>query len=333
MLPGSMSLHYTVVINNYNYEPYLRECIQSVLDQTHPADEILFVDDGSTDRSVDFVRETFGDKVQIIAKPNGGQLSAFVAGIEATTGDIICFLDADDTYKPDYLEEIDRLRTAKPELEVVFCQQENVGVGNNLKDSDVPEIWCYPNTDYDYGISAALSYCIAHERSSCFLGNVTSCISLPLALARRLRLKEFSLLNDYKYQADYVLLFAASYLGGRKYYFSKALVNYRIHGKNLWAATERSEQQKAADAHFHRAVLEFYDEVLASQPALPGALRKEMRTVPELLPEHRRIYKKYWYSLRFSNGRWVMRKRFSQTWIAKTWKKWVRSLSLKKVLE
>lgn len=90
----------SVIINNFNYRRFLAESIGSALDQTIMDKEVIVVDDGSTDGSVDLIR-SFGDRVRAVFKENGGQASAFNAGFAAATGDHILFLDADDRLYPD----------------------------------------------------------------------------------------------------------------------------------------------------------------------------------------------------------------------------------------
>jgi hypothetical protein len=85
----------SIIINNYNYAHFLGRCIQSTLDQTESADEIIVVDDGSTDNSLE-IAEEFSRAITIVAKKNGGQASAYNSGLAASAGDSICFLDADD---------------------------------------------------------------------------------------------------------------------------------------------------------------------------------------------------------------------------------------------
>ena len=85
----------SIIINNYNYAHFLGRCIQSALDQTKSADEIIVVDDGSTDKSLE-IAEEFAGAITIVAKENGGQASAYNSGFAASSGDLICFLDADD---------------------------------------------------------------------------------------------------------------------------------------------------------------------------------------------------------------------------------------------
>ena len=93
----------SIVINNYNYERYLAEAIESALGQTYANCEVIVVDDGSTDGSRQLIEE-YGGRVRAVYKENGGQASAFNVGFEALTGEWIIFLDADDALEPTCVE-------------------------------------------------------------------------------------------------------------------------------------------------------------------------------------------------------------------------------------
>lgn len=93
----------SVVINNYNYERFLRQAIESALSQTYEKTEVIIVDDGSTDGSVDIINE-YSERATIILKQNGGQASAFNAGVSRATGDLVLLLDSDDYLFPDAVE-------------------------------------------------------------------------------------------------------------------------------------------------------------------------------------------------------------------------------------
>jgi glycosyl transferase family 2 len=90
----------SVVITCYNYGALLHGSITSALAQSHPAIQVIVVDDGSTDDSR-AVAASYGDAVVPVFKPHGGQGSAFNAGFAASRGDVVCFLDADDTLLPE----------------------------------------------------------------------------------------------------------------------------------------------------------------------------------------------------------------------------------------
>ena len=89
----------SIVINNYNYGRFLSEAIDSALNQTYTHAEVVVVDDGSTDNSRDVIAK-YSSRVVAVLKENGGQASAFNAGVQASRGEIIVFLDSDDKLLP-----------------------------------------------------------------------------------------------------------------------------------------------------------------------------------------------------------------------------------------
>ncbi|MEJ5260302.1 MAG: glycosyltransferase family A protein [Anaerohalosphaeraceae bacterium] len=95
-------MNISVIIPAYNNEQHLSRAIHSVLAQSRPADEIIVVDDGSTDRTAE-VAAAFGDKIRCIRQDNRGPGAARNAGIQAASGEWIAFLDADDEWLPDKL--------------------------------------------------------------------------------------------------------------------------------------------------------------------------------------------------------------------------------------
>lgn len=95
----------SVVIPAYRAAGTIARAVQSVVDQTMPAREILVVDDGSPDGpELAAALAPFGDRVTLIGKRNGGASSARNAGIERATGSLIGFLDADDYWEPTKLQ-------------------------------------------------------------------------------------------------------------------------------------------------------------------------------------------------------------------------------------
>jgi glycosyltransferase involved in cell wall biosynthesis len=86
----------SVIIDSYNYARFLPEAIESALAQTYPNLEVIVVDDGSRDDSRDVIARYQG-RVTAVLKDNGGQASALNAGFRASQGEVICFLDSDDS--------------------------------------------------------------------------------------------------------------------------------------------------------------------------------------------------------------------------------------------
>lgn len=99
------ALRFSIVIANYNYGRFVAEAIASALDQTWQHVEVIVVDDGSTDGSREIISQ-FGDRIRAIFQPNSGQRIANNAGFDATRGDVVIFLDADDVLDPRFAEKV-----------------------------------------------------------------------------------------------------------------------------------------------------------------------------------------------------------------------------------
>ena len=93
----------SIIIDNYNNGRFLKEAIDSALDQTYPNIEVIVVDDGSTDDSREII-DGYGNRITPVFKENGGQASAFNAGFLVSRGEVVFFLDADDRFLPTTVE-------------------------------------------------------------------------------------------------------------------------------------------------------------------------------------------------------------------------------------
>ena len=91
-------LRVSAVITAYNSEAFVAEAILSVLNQTRPVDEIVVVDDGSTDRTREMVEQFSARGVKYIYQENKGPSAARNHGVRRTTGELLAFLDADDIW-------------------------------------------------------------------------------------------------------------------------------------------------------------------------------------------------------------------------------------------
>ena len=98
----------SVVVPIYNAEPYLRQCLDSVLAQTYPHYEVILVDDGSTDASAAICREYCekDGRFRLFQKENGGASSARNLGLDHAGGPYLYFLDSDDEIVPGALEKL-----------------------------------------------------------------------------------------------------------------------------------------------------------------------------------------------------------------------------------
>jgi glycosyltransferase involved in cell wall biosynthesis len=109
-----------IVINNFNYGSYIREAIESALNQDLPAHRVIVVDDGSTDDSWDVIT-SFGSDITAIRQRNTGQLSAIERGVqEAKSSDVVALLDADDIASPKRVRALADAYAAFPAAGWVF---------------------------------------------------------------------------------------------------------------------------------------------------------------------------------------------------------------------
>ena len=113
----------SVIIPAYNAASYLKECIDSVLNQTFKNLEIIVVDDGSTDDTPDILKK-YSDAVIWVKQENAGPSAARNRGLEIAKGKYLCFLDADDRYKPNHLEKLVTFLEDHPDLGYVFSDLE-----------------------------------------------------------------------------------------------------------------------------------------------------------------------------------------------------------------
>jgi glycosyltransferase involved in cell wall biosynthesis len=118
----------SAIITCYNLGRTVEQALNSVLAQTRPADEIVVVDDGSTDIFTRQVIERLGQgKAQIVQTPNRGVSAARNLGIRLTTSPYVALLDADDWFEPSYFEKAARRLDEDSRLDFVSCAQRGFG--------------------------------------------------------------------------------------------------------------------------------------------------------------------------------------------------------------
>ncbi len=213
----------TCIIDNYNYSKYVIEAVNSVKRQTVRFDEIIIVDDCSTDNSAQLLQENYANDDQVILilrDKNEGQLSAFNAGFLAATGDIIFFLDSDDLYQPKYLEEALNVYEKNQDCDFIFCQPERIGeYAPDVKPSKITSIV------YDYGYSVASVFYLRR-----WVGDATSTLSMRWSILSKVL--PIPYIEEWRTRADDCLVYGASIAGARKFFLNKPLVQYRFHGNN-----------------------------------------------------------------------------------------------------
>ncbi len=131
----------SIIIPVYNVEKYLRECLDSILNQTYQDFEVICIDDGSTDKSLEILEEYAkkDSRFSILKQNHKGAGSARNKGIETAQGKYVQFLDSDDYFEPDMLEKL--LNTAeKYQADLTVCSAGKVDRKGNITESGNP-IW------------------------------------------------------------------------------------------------------------------------------------------------------------------------------------------------
>ncbi|MEE2730641.1 MAG: glycosyltransferase [Pseudomonadota bacterium] len=142
---------FSVVIPVYNVERYIEECIQSVLNQTYHNFEIICVDDGSPDGSIERVQRFNDPRIRIVRQKNRGLAAARNTGINASRGLYIALLDSDDAWHPTKLAQHFKHLSSNPRLGVSYSaslfmddHSKSMGLGQfpKLTHIDAADIFC-----------------------------------------------------------------------------------------------------------------------------------------------------------------------------------------------
>lgn len=219
----------SVLIDTYNHERFIEEAIVSVLDQDFPQDkmEILVIDDGSTDRTPEVIRR-FGSRVRYIRKENGGQASAFNAGIPLARGEFVAFLDGDDWWAREKLSRAIHTFESEPDLGVV-------GHG---------DVFAFPDGARTVHVlregirfrASTLEGAKAFRARKCFMG--TCRMTIKASLAREI----VPIPETLWIQADEYLMTLAAILSDVRI-LPEALFYYRLHGENSFQFSEASPER------------------------------------------------------------------------------------------
>jgi glycosyltransferase involved in cell wall biosynthesis len=216
----------SIIINNYNYDRFLRVAIDSAINQTYPNTEVIVVDDGSTDRSRDIITE-YGDRIIPILQENGKQGKAFNSGFSVSKGDIVIFLDSDDYLLPHAVEKI--VRVWKPNLAKVHYRLSVVDIDGQSLGYSLPQGGFPLSTG---NIAENLLHGQGYS-STPTSGN---------ALNRKAMEPLFPIPDEYKLTSDDYLSTLIPFYG-EILAIEEELGGYRIHDSNQWAlATVSSDR-------------------------------------------------------------------------------------------
>ena len=121
------NIEVSVVVPIYNVEKYLRQCLESLVNQNFDDYEIILINDGATDNSMKIAQE-FEDKyknIKLLSKKNAGLGAARNTGMKYVTGKYVLFVDSDDYVSPEYISELYNVIN-REDSDIVICSHEKI---------------------------------------------------------------------------------------------------------------------------------------------------------------------------------------------------------------
>ena len=128
----------SIVMPCYNAEAYVARGVASALAQTYRNIELIAVDNGSTDRTVDILASLDDPRLKVIAQPKRGVSAARNRGLDEVSGEFVAFLDADDTWRADCLELLYSALKQAPDAVLAYCGWQNVGLAGGKGNPFIP---------------------------------------------------------------------------------------------------------------------------------------------------------------------------------------------------
>lgn len=112
----------SIIVPAYNVEKYIKTCLDSLINQTYSNFEIIVINDGSTDQTEKILNEYESNpKIRIFSQKNGGLSAARNQGLNLANGELVCFIDSDDSVKSDYLEKLAAPFFEDSNIDITVC--------------------------------------------------------------------------------------------------------------------------------------------------------------------------------------------------------------------
>lgn len=129
----------SVVIPSYNHEKFIRECVDSVLEQTYENFELIIIDDGSRDGTADILKNYNDNRIQLVFQENAGAHNAINRGLSLAKGEYLTILNSDDIYMKNRLELIMEYLLNKPKVSMASSYIEIID--SNSKKLAIKQAW------------------------------------------------------------------------------------------------------------------------------------------------------------------------------------------------
>ncbi|MBY5766558.1 glycosyltransferase [Rhizobium leguminosarum] len=244
----------SVLINNYNYGRFVARAIDSALSQQASNVEIIVVDDGSSDESRS-VLEVYDNRVKLLFQENQGQAAAMNAAVKSSSGDILCFLDADDWWAPGKLAATAAAFHSNPRASLVYHRLQPTQTDGSPAFKPIPRTLCSGNL-------------------SPLLARSAGWWPFPMTSAIAVRRSAWDAAGDipeqFRMSADAWLTGIHPFLGS-VVALSDPLGFYRIHNNNWYRPVDDAAMLRRRMAHW-QATVEATNRFLSAHD-LAGRLR------------------------------------------------------------
>jgi glycosyltransferase involved in cell wall biosynthesis len=216
-----MGVKLSVIIASYNHEKYIEKTLKSIEEQTFQDFEIIIIDDGSPDGTVEAAKRA-NTRAKIIVQENQGVDAARNRGIEMAQGQYMCFIDSDDLEIPDRFERQVKMLDSDPETGLVFADVLIIDSNDKVlnKMSEV-----YPVLPGDVAVNIIKHYCF---------------IPFATVMVRRDIFLHTGLFNAYRQAMGHTKWIEIAHLS-KVAYDSKPLACWRKHTSNTSRATKKED--------------------------------------------------------------------------------------------
>lgn len=240
----------SIIVPIYNSEKYLEKCLDSIICQTYRNLEIILIDDGSTDSSLD-ICERYGkvdERIIVLHKENGGNTSARKAGLAVATGEYVGYVDSDDWIEPVMYETLYEIFNDN-NLDIVscgfFCEKEDV----TEEEEDFLDEGLHIIDNHDIFIQSVM------EGNPKGTENIYSYLFTKLVRRELMRCAQNKINDKIVYMEDRALMNTLYYGIRRLYILKKPLYHYRIRNDSISHMTDDYIISKINDVYIYQKEL------------------------------------------------------------------------------
>lgn len=216
----------SVIIPLYNHEKFIKEAIQSVLNQTYKNFELIVIDDGSRDNSLKIAQSFNDERLRVISQENRGAHNTINRGLDLATGEFLTILNSDDVYEKERLEKCIAYLLDNPDahlvasyIKIINESGKNQGIKKGWKNM---EPWAVPNKERSFAKDDDF---VKNLLMSNFISTTSNMVFTKKLYAEIGGMRNLRFAHDW----DFALR-AAEY--GKCVLIEEPLMGYRIHGNN-----------------------------------------------------------------------------------------------------